>query len=132
MGGPNKCNKCKRPRRGHEGPTDDECSMDVLELGDGNGKYLDVSDSDLEDTNPPVNGAGIGAKPKTPKGNPPKPLKVKKDGATALYCVRFSIKWATLHVRISGYWKRSMPLLLVTTDCKLRCSGLKRRWCWVT
>jgi hypothetical protein len=72
---------------------DDECTLIKLELGEGAGKFFEVSnsESDPEDTNPQPNGAlGFGARSKTPQKSPgnldPKKIKskTKRDEASAM------------------------------------------------
>jgi hypothetical protein len=72
---PPKCLRCQRPRRGHVGPMDDDCSMDEpLDPHSDNigGRGHDPSDSEAEDNDPnyvpPPNGQGALPKvPATPK-----------------------------------------------------------------
>jgi hypothetical protein len=81
MSGRRKCSKCNRPKRGHEGPADEECNLEELMLGDGSGKYTEMSEeSELEDISP----LGNGARAKTPMKTPVKPAKLKREDAAAL------------------------------------------------
>jgi hypothetical protein len=79
MSGRYKCGNCNRSKRGHEGPVDDECTLVKLEIGNGAGKFLEVSNSESEpeDINLQFNGAQGGAKPKTPSKSPSDPKKPK-------------------------------------------------------
>jgi hypothetical protein len=78
-----KCFKCNRPRRGHTGPTDDLCTLEIAGPGAGHGTMTDLSfDSELDDLNK-LGEAGGGNDP------PPGPLKKstprkKSDAAFAM------------------------------------------------
>jgi hypothetical protein len=77
---PLKCTKCKLPKRGHDGPIDNECVLDEIGEGAGAGKYQTPSDQDeteeddpIDPQIPPANIDNNGARvKKTPSPRKPK------------------------------------------------------------
>jgi hypothetical protein len=130
---PTKCSKCNRPRRGHDGPTDDECLLNVLELGEGVGKYFDMStESEQEDPNPltimvqlvvlklrPLRKAFI------------KQLSLRERRLWHWLCVKFSTKWEILPVQIRDFWKKWILLLLAMIVFRQKWDNLKLMRCLV-
>ena len=81
---PPKCSNYKRPKRGHEGPVDQECVLDEVGEGAGAGKYQIPSDqieSEDEDIDPHVtpNPDNPGAIHKIKKSPSPRKHKSKVD-----------------------------------------------------
>ena len=63
---PPKCTKCNRPRRGHSGPTDEECTLTEAGPGYGLGLHEELSFDSEQEEKDKLSEAGGGGHPNVP------------------------------------------------------------------